>query len=890
MKILELRLTAFGRFTDTALDLSGGGDVGGLHIVYGPNEAGKSTSLRALRSFFYGIESRSDDNFKHAYGDMRIGATLRHSDGQEINGTRRKGVKKTLLDAQDVDVEALVLSKFLAGVAEELYRQQFGIDYDGLVRGGEDLLKGGGAVGESLFAAGMGGAGIQDILASLDDEMEALYVPRGKTRSLNVAIREYRAEKDNIRDSELRSSVWQNARKALDDTTAAVAEVGAELAGLEKERARLDRVRLALPLVAVRRNVLADLDELQDAPLLPDGFADERVSLTRDRESNKAAISEAEEDIRRLDAEIVALSVPAQIVEQGEVISGLHKRLGGHQKAAQDVIGLRALHTEATSAGTAVMKELRPELAWEDPDSLRLPQAQRVRIQNLGNQRQSLHDQQATAAERVADLKGRHDRATRELAGHEAPANARDLAIVIAEVSRSGDIEGDLARARNEVNLQQDDLDVRIRQLPLWDGSATDLEDLSPPPESVVVRMEDEKGSITAEVERLTALEEGLKEQIAASRLKLDELQMAIDVPTEDALAEARDTRDAGWALIRGAWVDGEENHAATQAFGGGAELPDAYESSVRDADDTADRLRREADRVALRATHEAAIQQAVAKLSECEGKRARAAADAVKWTTEWEALWTPLLTAPTVTPYAPREMLGWLLSLGDLGRDAAELRGKRKEASDLQVDVAKQRMRIGECLAGLGEPRGSEDESLHSLLDRAVKLRDGLHAKVDARARLQEEATRLVDESRSQPRALSPRRKRPSPGGPKTGAPLSRRSASAPTRRRPRRMSCSRSWKTWRSTRTKRPRSNSELRASTATRESFGETSGRSSSGWRRNSRTSRRIAAWRGCTSSSARPRRMLPACCNWRRGRRTRPGSARSRSGRWVGPPRG
>ena len=50
---------------------------------------------------------------------------------------------------------------------------------------------------------------------------------------------------------------------------------------------------------------------------------------------------------------------------------------------------------------------------------------------------------------------------------------------------------------------------------------------------------------------------------------------------------------------------------AAGRWRGGGAELPDAYESSVRDADDTADRLRREADRVALRATHEAAIQQA---------------------------------------------------------------------------------------------------------------------------------------------------------------------------------------------------------------------------------------------------------------------------------------
>jgi len=47
MKILELALHAFGPFTDAVLDLSAGRE--GLHLIYGPNEAGKSSALRALR-------------------------------------------------------------------------------------------------------------------------------------------------------------------------------------------------------------------------------------------------------------------------------------------------------------------------------------------------------------------------------------------------------------------------------------------------------------------------------------------------------------------------------------------------------------------------------------------------------------------------------------------------------------------------------------------------------------------------------------------------------------------------------------------------------------------------------------------------------------------------
>ena len=46
MKIRTLNLTAFGPFTERELAF----DEAGLHIVYGPNEAGKSSALRGLKA------------------------------------------------------------------------------------------------------------------------------------------------------------------------------------------------------------------------------------------------------------------------------------------------------------------------------------------------------------------------------------------------------------------------------------------------------------------------------------------------------------------------------------------------------------------------------------------------------------------------------------------------------------------------------------------------------------------------------------------------------------------------------------------------------------------------------------------------------------------------
>ena len=86
MKIQEMCLAAYGPFTDQTLNF----DEAGLHIVYGPNEAGKSSALRALTALLYGVETRTLDNFLHANIDLRIGGVLQKVDGQQL---RLLGVK-----------------------------------------------------------------------------------------------------------------------------------------------------------------------------------------------------------------------------------------------------------------------------------------------------------------------------------------------------------------------------------------------------------------------------------------------------------------------------------------------------------------------------------------------------------------------------------------------------------------------------------------------------------------------------------------------------------------------------------------------------------------------------------------------------------------------------
>ena len=152
---MTLNLKAVGPFTDVVLDLSGGEQ--GLHLIYGPNEAGKTSTLRALSHLLFGFPQRSADNFVHPNEQLRIGGTLRHSSGEELEIIRRRGNRNTLRGPDDSSVVAdECLARFLGGMNQETFETLFGIDHERLTQAGEEIRTGQGHLGEMLFAAGAG--------------------------------------------------------------------------------------------------------------------------------------------------------------------------------------------------------------------------------------------------------------------------------------------------------------------------------------------------------------------------------------------------------------------------------------------------------------------------------------------------------------------------------------------------------------------------------------------------------------------------------------------------------------------------------------------------------------------------------------------------------------
>src|SRR5690606_18557355 len=116
MRLLELRLIAFGPFTDHAIDLS----APGLHVIYGPNEAGKSTALRAITALLFGIDERTPDAYLHPYDKLRIGAALEHG-GERLEVVRSKKRKHALTDPAGAPVDEARLRRFLGGVTPALF-------------------------------------------------------------------------------------------------------------------------------------------------------------------------------------------------------------------------------------------------------------------------------------------------------------------------------------------------------------------------------------------------------------------------------------------------------------------------------------------------------------------------------------------------------------------------------------------------------------------------------------------------------------------------------------------------------------------------------------------------------------------------------------------------
>ena len=76
MRFQLLDLVRYGGFADRVVTFGPGRPD--LHLVMGPNEAGKSTMLEAIGDLLFGIHAQTAQGWRFDYGELRIRAVLEH--------------------------------------------------------------------------------------------------------------------------------------------------------------------------------------------------------------------------------------------------------------------------------------------------------------------------------------------------------------------------------------------------------------------------------------------------------------------------------------------------------------------------------------------------------------------------------------------------------------------------------------------------------------------------------------------------------------------------------------------------------------------------------------------------------------------------------------------
>jgi len=708
MKILELTLAAFGPFTDRVLTFDGVG----LHIVYGPNEAGKSSALRGLKALLYGVEERTLDNFLHANDKLRIIGFLRTADGHELIFVRRKGRKNTLLTPDGEVLDEQVLAPFLQGVSSELFETLFGIDHQALVQGGQEILEQKGEVGQALFSAALGSHALHGVLAQLDDEADGLFRPRGSTQTINSALKSYAELNKEVREQSLSSREWDEHRRALGRTTKELEKIQSELSSNRIEVNRLQRTQRVLPKLARRRELFQELESLGDVVTLSEDFTDRRQKAVNGLETAQAIVGKAAPRLEGLEKQLEGLSINQALLDQGENIEDLHARLGSHRKALQDRPYLEVEGQQLLTDAESILKEIRPDLELKDIEALRPVLARRQVIAELGSKNAVLSSHVEQAESSLRETKKRLKIARKERDEIPEPGSSDALHQAIAVARKQGDMDASIQSTQSQLTSQQTECTDDLSRLTLWDGELEDLAGLGLPNRESINRFEDAYDELGQRFQRLEEKKMEVTASLQDTSLRLDEIERVGTVPTETDLIDIRSERDQVWHLLRRQWVGGEDVSVEASDYQGKGTLPDAFENRLANADELSDRLRREADRVHALASLQTKQEAGQRETKKITKKIEAVIADKDQLDADWLELWASC----QIVPHTPREMRIWLDDFEKLRDRVKQLNILRQKTSELEQNCKKHIQLLNQQTAALGK-ESSTFEELETLL-----------------------------------------------------------------------------------------------------------------------------------------------------------------------------
>ena len=618
MRIRELRLLRYGKFTDRLLALPHAPQD--IHLVVGANEAGKSTMRRALSDWLFGFPMRSTGmDFLHPMQDLRLGGIIEDnpasreepSSGQDtatgstktkassdeqirsLNFERRKGQKNTLRTPADEPLPDSTLHEWLGSLQTDEFRRMYALDHATLVEGSESILQASDDIGRMLFQAAAGIEHLGDALKTLQQEADSLWAPRKSGNRVFYQQQDaYEDARRTLGQAQLRTRDWKESHDALMDVQHQLEEARSKHAEIQQHIHRLERIRRVQPLLRDAEAARQRQEALQASgmpPLLPEDARQIFEQASRQGTLVQAEMTRLQTALHELDQALAAVTLDSPVLARADEITRLDEaRVQCHDHPAR-----LQRHQEKLQTLQARVKALAAELGWPAEDEAamarRLPApAWRERTAQLIHRHQARqHAVEKARNERDAQAQNlsQWQAQLQSLASDSIDPALSDL---LEQARRLGDPDAQsdtLTRERQRLDAA---LEATLAGMGPWRQPIDRLQAMLVPEASQIdalrVQQHDDARALQARQEALQKKIQDIQQQEQAL---LQLVRHHQPVSRED-VAQARRQRDDDWQAIKA-------DPATLPARAG------AFEARIHEADALADarleRAQHEADR-----------------------------------------------------------------------------------------------------------------------------------------------------------------------------------------------------------------------------------------------------------------------------------------------------
>lgn len=362
MKIEKIHIDGFGAFHDKELT----GFKSGVNVLYGKNEAGKSTMLDFIRFTLFGYPRSNADRRPPLHGGVHGGRIWLNSHGGESLMVSRKGNRQFQFDYQgNISDREMEYNRLMGNATSELYQNVYAITLDELFEV-QQLSDSG--MEDRIFSMGMGLAGVDfgSFEKGLIAHTENYFVTKGRTQILIEIVNQIEDKESKIAVLKQKMGEYNRLteeQKQLENERHELNEKRHEYSRKAKQLSNFEQAYPYYVEYVAAKNTIEKFGAMQS---FPKQLAEDYRNVKMEIGLLEKTITKIQADIASLKKEIQAIRIDEHLANKGQFLDYFKTTVKVYEESSVNLRNEITKIESVKSKSMEIMAQLGREFNKED--------------------------------------------------------------------------------------------------------------------------------------------------------------------------------------------------------------------------------------------------------------------------------------------------------------------------------------------------------------------------------------------------------------------------------------------------------------------------------------------------------------------------------------------